>query len=180
MATNENELNIYEVNSLLFQIISCMGETERRELRSVLSDNLSETENRKDLSLLISSIPETERRYLLKKLVNWYHSKSIELREYSRIPFSIPVEHSTNNVRFIYFIQNISDDGVFIQTDGNFHIGQQIIMNFSLPKVEKEITVSGKVVRVDSRGIGVKFDELIDSKSIDELFTSKRQFLIKE
>ena len=94
-----------------------MGETEKRELRSVLSDNLSETENRKDLSLLISSISETERRYLLKKLVNWHHSKSIELREYSRIPFSIPVEYSTNGIRFIYFIQNISDDGVFIQTE---------------------------------------------------------------
>ncbi len=126
MATNENKLNIYEVNSLLFQIISCMADSERRELQSVLSDNLSETENRKDLSLLISRISETERRHLLKKLVNWYHSKSIELREYSRKPFSIPVEHSTNDVKFIYFIQNISDDGVFIQTDVNFHIGRKL------------------------------------------------------
>jgi len=179
MATNKNELNIYEVNSLLFQMISCMAETERQELQSVLSDNLSETENRKDLSLLISSISETERRYLLKKLVNWYHSKSIELREYSRIPFSIPVEHSTNDVRFIYFIQNISDGGVFIQTDENFHIGQQIIMNFSLPEVEKDIAVNGKVVRVDSHGIGVKFDELIDAKSIVESSMSIRQSSIK-
>ena len=153
-----------------------MGETERRGLRSVLSDNLSETENRKDLSLLIPSISETERRYLLKKLVNWYHSKSIELREYPRKPFSIPVAHSTNDVRFIYFIQNISDDGVFIQTDGNFNIGQQIIMNFSLTKVEKDIAVSGKVVRVDSCGIGVKFDELIDAKLIVESSISMRQF----
>jgi hypothetical protein len=37
-------------------------------------------------------------------------------------------------------------------------------MNFSLPIVEKDITVSGKVVRIDSRGIGVKFDELIDRR----------------
>ena len=175
MSTNKNELNKYEVNSLLFQIISCMGETERRELRSVLSDNLSETENRKDLSLLISSVSETERRYLLKKLVNWYHSKSIELREYPRKPFSMPVEHSTNDVKFIYFIQNISDGGAFIQTDVNFQIGQQIIMNFSLFKVDQDIVVSGKVVRVDSRGIGMKFDELIDSKSIVESSISMRQ-----
>ena len=175
MATCENELNKYEVNSLLFQIISCIGETERRELQSVLSDNLTETENRKDLSLLISSISETERRYLLKKLVNWYHSKSIELREYPRKPFSMPVEHSTNDVKFIYFIQNISDGGAFIQTDVNFQIGQQIIMNFSLFKVDQDIVVSGKVVRVDSRGIGMKFDELIDSKSIVESSISMRQ-----
>ena len=153
-----------------------MAETERRELQSVLNDDLSETENRKDLSLLISSISETERRYLLKKLVNWYHSKSIELREYPRKSFSIPVEYSTNGIRFIYFIQNISDGGVFIQTDDNFHIDQQIIMNFSLPKVEKDTTVSGKVVRVDSRGIGVKFVEHIDAKLIVESSISMRQF----
>lgn len=175
MATYKNELNEYEVNSLLFQIISFMGETERRELRSVLSDNLSETENRNNLSLLISSISETERRELLKKLVNWYHSKSIELRENPRKSFSMPVEHSTNDVRFIYFIQNISDGGVFIQTDENFQIGQQIIMNFSLFKVDQEIAVRGKVVRVDSRGIGMKFDELIDSKTIVESSISMRQ-----
>jgi len=168
MSNNEDELNIYEINSLLFQIISFMSESERRGLQSVLIDNPSEIENQKDLCLLISSISETKRRELLKKLVNLYQSKSIELREYSRIPFSIPVEHTSNGVNFIYFIQNISNDGVFIQTDGNFHIGQQIIMNFSLPKVQKDITVSGKVVRVDSRGIGVKFDELIDVKPSDE------------
>jgi hypothetical protein len=52
-------------------------------------------------------------------------------------------------------------------------------MNFSLPNLEKDITVSGKVVRVVSQGIGVKFDELIDSKTIDEPTTSKHQFLIK-
>ena len=179
MSTNEDKLNIYEINSLLFQIISCMSESERRGLQSVLIDNPSEVGNQKDLCLLVSSISETERRELLKKLIIWYHSKSVELREFPRKPFSFPVEHTSNGVNFIYFIQNISNDGVFIQTDSNFHIGQQIIMNFSLPKVEKDITVSGKVVRVVSQGIGVKFDEHIDTKAIDESSISKRQFLIK-
>ena len=179
MSNNEDKLNKYEINSLLFKIISCMSESERRGLQSVLIDNLSEIGNQKDLCLLISSISETERRELLKKLVIWYHSKSVELREFPRKPFVFPITHTGNSATFIYFIQNISNDGVFIQTDGNFHIGQQIIMNFFLPKVEKNITVSGKVVRVDSRGIGVKFDELIDSKSIDEPSTSKHTFLIK-
>jgi len=34
-------------------------------------------------------------------------------------------------------------------------------MTFSLPKAKKDITVSGKVVWVDSQGIGVQFDELL-------------------
>ena len=179
MSTNEDKLNIYEINSLLFQIISRMSESERRGLQTVLVDSPSEIENQKDLCLSIYSISETERRELLKKLIIWYHSKSVELREFPRKPFSFPVEHTSNGVNFIYFIQNISNDGVFIQTDGNFHIGQQIIMNFSLFKVDQDIAVSGKVVRVDSRGIGVKFDELIDAKSIVESSMSIRQSSIK-
>ena len=57
--------------------------------------------------------------------------------------------------------QNISHSGVFIHTDFSFHIDQQITMILSPPKIEKDITVGGKIVRVDSKGIGVKFDALI-------------------
>jgi len=138
-----------------------MPEVERRELQSILSNKESETENQKDLSFLISNISEAERRTLLEKLLNWCHSNHLELREHCRKAFSIPVEHSINGVSFVYFIQNISNGGVFIQTDSNFHIGQQIILIFSPTKAEKDITVSGKVVRFDSQGIGVKFDELL-------------------
>jgi Tfp pilus assembly protein PilZ len=57
--------------------------------------------------------------------------------------------------------QNISNSGVFIQTDFSFHIDQQITMMLSPPKSEKDITVGGRIVRVNSMGIGVKFDELL-------------------
>jgi Tfp pilus assembly protein PilZ len=55
--------------------------------------------------------------------------------------------------------QNISNSGVFIQTDFNFHTDQQITMVLQPPKIEKDITVGGRIARVDSKGIGVKFDE---------------------
>lgn len=179
MTNNKDEINIYEVDALLFQIISYMPEAERRELQSVLIDKQPEIENRKNLSLLISSLSEAERRRLLRKLVNWYHSKSIELREYPRKSFPIPVEHSNNGVSFVYFIHNISNGGVFIRIDGNFHIAQKIILTFSLSTVEKGIKVSGRVVRVDSQGIGLKFDELINAKAISKSFASKTQVLDK-
>jgi hypothetical protein len=161
MPKNEEEFNIYEVNSLLFQIISFMSETERRNLGSVLRSKLSKTEHRKDLSSLITSIPEAKRRELLEKLTNWYRSKHTELREFPRRPFSVPVEVSTNGFTYMCFIQNLSHGGVFIHTDFNFKIDQQISMTFSLSKAEKDLTVRGKVVRVDARGIGVKFGEML-------------------
>jgi len=100
--------------------------------------NMSEDENRKFLSMLISKIPEEKGRELLKKLEGWVLSKHDDLREHPRKHSSILVE---------------------ILSDGYAY--QQITMTFSLPKAKKDITVSGKVVWVDSQGIGVQFDELL-------------------
>ena len=138
-----------------------MSEAERRKLQAVLITKLSDARNGKDLSSLITSLSEAKRCELLEKLTNWYHSKHLELRGYPRKPLKIPVELSKNGFKFMCFTQNMSNSGVFIQTDFSFHVDQQITMNFLPPKIEKDITVSGKVVRFDSRGIGVKFDELL-------------------
>ena len=147
-----------------------MSEAERRKLQAVLIAKLSDARNGKDLSSLITSISEAKRNELLERLINWYHSKKsnlrghskhLELRGYPRKPFKIPVELSKNGFTFMCLTQNISNSGVFIQTDFSFHIDQQITMILSPPKIEKDITVGGRIVRVDSRGIGVNFDELI-------------------
>jgi hypothetical protein len=170
VANNEDKLNIYEVNSLLFQIISFMSEAERRKLQAVLITKLSDVGNGKDLSSLITSISEAKRCELLERLTNWYHSKysklrghskHLELRGYPRRPFITPVELSKNGFTFMCLTQNISNSGVFIQTDFSFHIDQQITMILSPPKIDKDITVGGEIVRVDSKGIGVKFDNLL-------------------
>jgi hypothetical protein len=167
MANNDGRFNIYEVNSLLFQLISYMSETERRKLQAAL---MAKAINGKDLSSLITSISEAKRCELLGRLTNWYlskhselrgRSKHTELRGYPRKPFTIPVELSKNGFTFMCLTQNISHSGVFIHTDFSFHIDQQITMILSPPKIEKDITVGGKIVRVDSKGIGVKFDGLI-------------------
>ena len=164
------KFNIYEVNSLLFQIISSMSEADRRKLQAVLIAKSSDARNAKDLSSLITSISEAERCKLLVKLSNWYHSKyskpkehskHLELRGYPRKSCIIPVELSNNGFTFMCLTQNISISGVFIQTDFSFHIDQKVSMILSPPKIGKDITVGGRIVRVDSRGIGVKFDELL-------------------
>ena len=161
MDNNEDELNIYKINARLFQILSYMSEAERRKLQSALIANLPKSESRKHLSVLIPNLSVTKRLKLLKKLENWHHSKIAELRKHPRESSFIPAECVSDGISFTDFIQNISNGGVFIQTDADFYIGQQITMTFSLPKVEKDITLSGKVVRFDSQGIGVKFDELL-------------------
>ena len=170
MASNNDKINIYDVNSLLFKIISSLSEAERRKLQAILVAKLSDASNGKDLSSLIINISEAKRYELVERLINWYHSKKskqrghcshLELRGYPRKQLKIPVELSKNGFTFMCFTQNVSNSGVFIQTDFNFHINQQITMILSPPNIEKDITVGGEIVRVDSKGIGVKLDELV-------------------
>jgi hypothetical protein len=167
MANNDGRFSIYEVNSLLYQIISYMSETERRKLQLAL---MAKAKNGKDLSSLITGLTEVKRCELLGRLTNWYITKYSELRRspkrtelrgYPRKPINIPVELSKNGFIFMCLTQNISNSGVFIQTDFNFRIDQQITMVLSPPRSKKDITVGGRIKRVDSNGIGVKFDELI-------------------
>jgi Tfp pilus assembly protein PilZ len=170
MANNGDKLNIYEVNALLFQIISFMSEAERQKLQAVLTANLPEARHAKDLSSLIVGLSKAKRYKLLERLTNWYHSKNtksrkrskhLESRKYPRKSCIIPVELSKNGFTFMCWTQNMSKSGVFIQTDFSFHIDQKVTMILSPPKIERDISVGGRVVRVDSGGIGVKFKELL-------------------
>ena len=108
---------------------------------------------------MIIAMSDPEKKKLLKKVEE---SVSPEMRKYPRDPSFIPVECSSNDgVCFTDFIQDISDGGVFIQTDGPFFESQKITLTFSLPNADKDISISGEVVMIDSQGIGVKFNELL-------------------
>ena len=163
MAGKDRLVGTEEVRARLFELISYMTETEKRELQSDLIYGMSEIERRKLLSILISNMTESKRQDLLKKLETREHAKLSNKREHPRMTSLIAVDCETHNVSFTNFIKDISNGGVFIQTDAPFYVGQTIIMNFTLPNFElhQSIAVKSEVVRVDSRGIGVKFDRPI-------------------
>jgi len=171
MENYDDKINIYEVNALLFQLLSLMSEAERRKLHAVLMSKLPDTGIGRDLSALVVSMPEAKRSELLVKLSNWYHakdsmpkrhSKFLESRMYPRKPLKIPVELSKNGFTFGCLTQNISKSGAFIQIDFGFRIDQKVSMILSSPKIEKNITVGGRVARIGTGGIGVKFDALLN------------------
>ena len=159
MENNGIELSINKVKSIIFKIFSYMSEAEKRKLNSEIISKASGIDQKQILSLLISNMSETTTLNLLRQLEKWHKSKITETREHPRKPSFIPVECSSEGTPFTDFIQDISNGGVFIQTTGNFYIGQQITLTFSLPKAEEEINIGGEVVRLDSEGIGVKFNE---------------------
>ena len=159
MTDTKNKLGVNELKSRILQLVSDMSDTDRQRLLSVLFANQSEAENRKLLSMIIAVLPELNLRNLWEQLENWHKFRLREMRGHPRKPSFISVECSSEGICFTDFIQDISNGGVFIQTDGSFFVGQQITLTFSLPKTTKDINIGGEVARVDNEGIGVKFNE---------------------
>ncbi|MDH3573415.1 MAG: hypothetical protein C0611_06590 [Desulfobacteraceae bacterium] len=110
---------------------------------------------------IIDDMSETEMRQLLKDLENWQKSKN-EKRKYPRRSTLIDITYSADQRRiFEDFVRNISADGLFIETNLLSELGQKLTMTFSHPGSGAPIKVLGKVIRVDSGGIGVKFNKLL-------------------
>ena len=110
---------------------------------------------------IIDDMSETEMRQLLKDLENWQKSKN-EKRKYPRRSTLIDITYSADQRRiFEDFVRNISVDGLFIETNLLSELGQKLTMTFSHPGSGDPIKVLGKVIRVDSGGIGVKFNKLL-------------------
>jgi Tfp pilus assembly protein PilZ len=103
---------------------------------------------------------ETEMRQLLKDLEGWQKSKN-EKRKYPRKSTLMEITYSSDQRRvFEDFVRNISAGGLFIETNLVTELGQKLTMTFSHPGSGDPIKVLGKIIRVDSGGIGVKFNKL--------------------
>jgi hypothetical protein len=114
---------------------------------------------------IIASLSESQMRNLLKSLVNWQQSKFDEKRKYPRKQTFVWTECSASTRFFTDFIQNLSVSGLYIETQLPFFVGEELSMTFSLPGADAPIKITGKIVRIDSNGIGVQFDELLSDIS---------------
>jgi len=80
-----------------------------------------------------------------------------EKRDYIRKPFFMSVDYSTQDRVYRDFIKDISTGGVFIETLRPLPVGQEILMAFSFPNQRQNFKISGDVVRMNTKGIGVSF-----------------------
>jgi Tfp pilus assembly protein PilZ len=126
------------------------------------NDNeLGRNEVRAFIFEIIDDMSETEMRQLLKDLEGWQKSKN-EKRKYPRRSTIVEITYSSDQRRvFEDFVQNISAGGLFIETNLVTELGQELTMTFSHPGSGDPIKVLGKIIRVDSGGIGVKFNKLL-------------------
>jgi Tfp pilus assembly protein PilZ len=126
------------------------------------NDNkISITEVRGRILELIFNMPEVETRQILNELEIRAQTKPSGKRERPRKSVFIPIECKGKIYSFSDFIQNISDSGLFMETKIPLMVGEELSMTFSLSSTEDPIEIKGKIVRVNSKGISVQFDELL-------------------
>lgn len=71
----------------------------------------------------------------------------------------IAVEYDTEDGSYRSFIQDINDDGVFIETRESFYVGQEILLTFLMDD-NSSFMITGKVANREPEGIDVKFEDL--------------------
>jgi len=129
MENNIKEISIAEVRGCLLELIFGMCEADSRSL-----------------------LAELQKRRQPKK-------EPEEKRKHPRRKTFIHVDCLGKKCAFTDFIQNISDSGLYIETQMFLSVNQELSMSFFPTTSEDPIKIIGKIVRIDSKGIGVQLHE---------------------
>ncbi|MCF8070481.1 MAG: PilZ domain-containing protein [Desulfobacterales bacterium] len=103
---------------------------------------------------LIRQMKKCERAELVKMLED---KKNGEYRNHYRNLCFMPVDYSVNGHVYRDFIQNISDSGLFIETQRRLCVGDDIMVSFAHPAFEFPIKVGGIIARSSNDGYGIRF-----------------------
>ncbi len=104
---------------------------------------------------LILKMPPNEILDILKTV----EEKELEKkRRAPRVNYFMEVDYVVGDRAFSGYINNISTDGVFIETTESFENDSDITLTFALPNSQGHIKVAGKIVRITPDGIGIAFE----------------------
>ena len=167
MLDTDPQLGKYGVTARLFKLINDMPKDKKLILlKQLIGDDVTT-----QLSKLIVEMSEDQQIILLEQLeatpVAHMPETTVSLegndssmRENPRKPCLINANYSIQNKDYKSYILDISIGGVFIETNETFTLGQEIVLNFSLPHYQKPFKLTGTISWGSPRGFGVKFDEV--------------------
>ena len=106
---------------------------------------------------IILELKEEQQRLLLDQAEEMLiRDKRTNIRK----PCSIIINYAFDNRAFVNYIKDISQKGLFIETQEPVKKGEFISMTFSLPGFGKPLKVKGRISHVTPQGAGVEFIEL--------------------
>ena len=105
-----------------------------------------------------------------KQLALLQHAEELlvkERRAFIRKKCSLPVSYATYDRVYSNIIKNISQKGVFIETQRPLFVGEELVLSLSMPGFGRPLKVKGEIVQVSRSGIGVEFKNM--SPYIEEM-----------
>lgn len=107
---------------------------------------------------LILAMNDEQRLDLLNKLEELpIENLSLGERDAARKTFGRNISFSVQEREYKATCKDISNGGIFIQTEEVFSVGQAVVLNIPFSDGRREIKVPAEIVRVSSHGIGMKF-----------------------
>jgi Tfp pilus assembly protein PilZ len=104
--------------------------------------------------------------------------KHLKSRKDARLFFNknqkVTVRCLTDTCNFEARIQNVSSSGVFIKTDQQLPVGEEIAVSFTFPDSGNQVNATGKIVRTTHSGMGVEILVYFKEKQ-KEYKTRKKQ-----
>jgi len=111
------------------------------------------------ISMILKMSP-SEIMDILRIIEEKEHEKK---RRSPRVSYFMAVDYVVSERAYSGYINNISSEGVFIETNENLPLNADIKLTFALPNSQGHIRVGGKIVRKEKNGIGIAFDMDIQS-----------------
>ena len=103
-------------------------------------------------------------------------NKHLKSRKDARLIFNknqkVAVRCLTDACRFEASVQNVSSSGIFIQTQQDLPVGEEIAISFTFPDSGNQVRATGKVVRTTYSGMGIEI-HIYFKKSLEEYQTRK-------
>ena len=87
--------------------------------------------------------------------------KDAEMRRFPRKHFSNSVYFTSQNNYFEGLIQNISKNGMFIETEEHFAEGQILRLVIPGTKIDNGTMLKGEIKHLNRKGIGVQFKKIL-------------------
>ena len=106
----------------------------------------------------ILDMTAAERLDLLEKLAELpVKDLSLGERDGIRRLYDQTITFSTQDRQYTAVCKDISNGGIFIQTQDVFQMGQLVTLDIPFSSKNESIKIPAEIVRVDTQGIGLKF-----------------------
>lgn len=123
-----------------------------------IEDNSGTNEVILQLIKHILKMTKEERLDLLQQMDNLpVRDLSLGEREWVRRPYDQTITFSTQDRQYTAACKDISNGGIFIQTDEIFQLGQMVSLDIPFSSGRESITIPAEIVRVNPEGIGLRF-----------------------